>query len=71
MSDHEEEFYGDPGIASKNGSIPRWLKLTYLILPFWGLICLYLFWNGSFGWWDRGYWSQLQKAANTTYNNRE
>jgi hypothetical protein len=57
---------------SNHNPIPRWLKLTYLILPFWGILAFYLYWNGSKGWLDRGSWEQLQKAANTTYPfNRE
>lgn len=68
MSDHDTEFYGDPGIASKDAKIPQWLKWVYVTLPIWGLITLYLYWNGSHGWLDRGYWHQLQKAANTTEN---
>jgi hypothetical protein len=38
-----------------------------LILPLWGLLSLYYFWNGSSGWFDRGTWKQLQIAANTTF----
>lgn len=68
MSDHDTEFYGDPGIASNDAQIPKWLKWVYFTLPIWGLITLYLYWNGSHGWLDRGYWHQLQKAANTTEN---
>lgn len=64
---HELELYGDDRIASLNAPIPLWLKLTYLLLPFWGLICFYLYWNGSAGWLDRGYWQQLQEAAQTTF----
>lgn len=66
MSEEETEFYGDPGISSNNAKIPFWLKLVYFSLPIWGVISLYLYWNGSAGWLDRGYWHQLQKAANTT-----
>jgi hypothetical protein len=68
MSDDDTEFYGDPGIASMDARIPSWLKWVYVTLPIWGLISLYLYWNGSHGWLDRGYWQQLQKAANTTEN---
>lgn len=67
-SDHHEiDFYGDPGITSAHNPIPGWLIATYIILPIWGIICFALFWNGSHGWLDRGYWSALEKAANTTY----
>ncbi|MFV0339202.1 MAG: hypothetical protein ACK5MA_01030 [Parachlamydiaceae bacterium] len=69
--DNETEFYGDPGIESNNAKIPRWLIWTYLILPIWGLFSLYYYWNGSHGWLDRGYWEQLQRAANTTFPTKE
>jgi hypothetical protein len=61
------EFYGDTRIASGHAPIPSWLKWVYVILPIQGLLIFYLFWNGSSGWLDRGYWLQLQKAANTTF----
>ncbi len=63
----EIEFYGDPNIASYEGNIPGWLKWTYIIMPIFGLVWLYFFWNGSAGWMDRGYWLELQRAANTTF----
>lgn len=67
-SNQEElEDYIDPGILSADAKVPLWLKLTYISLPIWGIICFYLYWNGSHGWLDRGFWNQLQKAANTTY----
>ena len=67
MSEHDElEQYAD-GIFSKDATVPGWLKLTYFSLPIWGIITFFIYWNGSHGWLDRGYWSQLQKAANTTY----
>ena len=66
MNDDDEiELYPDD-IASKNLKVPFELKFMYLLLPFWGLLWWILFWNGSYGWLDRGYWSELQKAANTT-----
>lgn len=65
--DEDIEFYGDPRITSKDLPVPRWLIWTYLILPFVGLFVLVYYWNGTHGWLDRGYWGQLQKAANTTY----
>jgi len=70
--EHDEiEFYGDPGITSLDAKVPRWLKLTYIILPIWGVIVLFLYWNGSHGWLDRGSWKELQQAANTTYPFRD
>lgn len=67
---HEEEeleLYGDDKIASFNARIPKFLILTYLLLPIWGVATLYYYWNGSRGWLDRGYWKELQIAANTTF----
>jgi hypothetical protein len=63
----EIELYGEPGIASFDAKVPKFLILTYAILPFWGLLTFYYFWNGSAGWFDRGYWHELQVAANTTF----
>jgi len=65
--DEELEEYGDPQIVSGNAKIAPWLKLTYILLPIWGIIWFFLYWNGISGWLDRGYWNQLEKAANTTY----
>lgn len=65
---HEEiEVYGDEGIESKDAPVPKWLIWTYITLPIWGVITFYLFWNGSQGWLDRGYWQQLQIASKTTF----
>lgn len=61
------EVYGDSGITSKDAPIPKWLLLTYIILPIWGIVVWQLYWNGSSGWLDRGSWAELQQAANTTY----
>jgi hypothetical protein len=63
----EIELYGDPGIASFDAKVPKFLLIMYLILPIWGLITFFYFWNGSAGWLDRGYWHELQIAANTTF----
>lgn len=67
---HEEnelEDYGDEGIKTFNAKIPKFLILTYFILPIWGIVTFCIFWNGSVGWFDRGAWQQLQIAANTTF----
>lgn len=64
--EEELEAYPD-GIFSKDVKVAGWLKATYLILPVWGVITFILYWNGSHGWLDRGYWHQLQRAANTTF----
>lgn len=63
----ELEEYGDPRIASKDAPVPTWLKVTYVILPIWGIFALFWYFNGTHGWLDRGYWNQLQKAALTTF----
>lgn len=56
----------DQGVPPSNDArIPRWLVYSYYILPIAGFIFLYFFWDGSFGWFDRGAWSALQQAANT------
>lgn len=66
-SEEHIEIYGDSGIISKDAKVPRWLLLTYILLPIWGICSWYYFFNGSHGWLDRGYWNQLQRAALTTY----
>jgi hypothetical protein len=65
--DPDLELYGDPGIASKNAKIPTWLICSNWFWVIVGFVGLFLYWNGSYGWLDRGYWSQLQRAANTAY----
>lgn len=68
MSEEELELYGDPGIASYNAKVPKFLYFVYGILPIWGIIALVVLWNGTTGtWMDPGYWHDLQIAANTTY----
>jgi hypothetical protein len=66
-ADDEVIFYGDSSIASAEAKVPLWLKINYILWPLWGLVWFYLYWNGSHGWLDRGYWQQLQRAANTTF----
>lgn len=72
-TDHKEdhpselELYGDPGIASYDAKVPKFLLITYCLLPIWGIATFCYFWNGSLGWFDRGYWHELQIAANTTF----
>jgi hypothetical protein len=58
----EVEKYGEAGI-------PTFLYFVYAILPFWGILWFYFFWNGSVGWLDRGYWSELEGAARTKFVN--
>jgi hypothetical protein len=64
--DEELEYYSD-GITSKDEKVSLFLKTIYITLPIWGVISFYFFWNGSSGWLDRGYWHELQIAANTTF----
>jgi hypothetical protein len=63
----EADEYGDPMIASYHAKVPGWLQFNYWLWIAWGIIWFYFFWNGSSGWLDRGYWSELQRAANTTF----
>ena len=65
--EEEIEYFNDPDISSRDAKVPLFLKLTYILLPIWGLITFYIFFNGSVGWLDRGYWHELQIAANTTF----
>lgn len=56
----------DQGVPpSDDGKIPWYLVFSYGFWPIFGLIFLYYFWDGSFGWFDRGAWASLQQAANT------
>lgn len=64
-TEHNEELLELPGSA--HAKIPLFLKITYVFLPLWGLLWLYLYWNGSSGALDGGSWQGLQEAANTTY----
>lgn len=67
LEQQEVEYFGEPLIASKDEAVPKWLLTTYIVMPIIGLVVLFLYWNGSWGWLDRGYWGSLQKAANTTF----
>lgn len=54
--------------AEAHAPVPKWLIWVYVILPFFGILWWYLFWNGSGGtWFDRGAWGELQQAAKTTW----
>ncbi|MDP1836468.1 MAG: hypothetical protein Q8K75_11165 [Chlamydiales bacterium] len=66
----DQDFFDTEGAPPELGTpVPKWLKVVYTILPFWGMLWLYLFWNGSDNtWFDRGGWTQLQQAAKTTWN---
>lgn len=65
--EQELERFGDPDIASYDAPVPTFLKISYIVWPIWGIITFFIFWNGSVGWFDRGYWKELQIAANTTF----
>lgn len=65
--DEEIEYFGDPGIASAHAPVPRWLFWNYIFWTLFGLAWFALYWNGSWGFLDRGHWQELQKAANTTF----
>lgn len=69
--EHELEIYGDEGIASEDARFPRWLVISYVVLPIWGILTGFYYFNGSHGWLDPSYWQQLQKAALTTYLDKE
>lgn len=45
---------------------PLFLKLTYILLPLWGILWFILYWNGSKpDFLNPGHWAELQKIANT------
>ncbi|MDR3625096.1 MAG: hypothetical protein P4L16_08180 [Chlamydiales bacterium] len=71
----EEEYLDDEKVevprSLEQKKIPRFLKWAYILLPIWGLIWFYLFWNGSRGCLDGGCWQKLQEAANTIYISKE
>jgi hypothetical protein len=38
------DLYGDESIATFDQKVPLWLKLTYIIMPIWGVVWFYLYW---------------------------
>lgn len=52
---------------SEERKIPKFLHITFWILVIWGIGAFIMYWNGSQGFLDRGYWRKLQQAANTTF----
>jgi hypothetical protein len=68
--DEELELYGDDSIASKDHPVPRWLFWNYVFWIIVGLVAFGLYWNGSWGWLDPGYWRELQIVAGTTIPER-
>lgn len=70
MSENSDEIekYGDPWIDSADAKVPVWLLASYIVLPIWGILTFYFFWNGSLpGVMVNGPWHKLQEAANTTF----
>ena len=65
--DHDLEFYADGSITSKDAPIPLFIFIVAGFLIVGTVFAAFFFWNGSQGWLDRGYWKELQEAANTTY----
>ncbi len=53
--------------VSEDRKVPRFLYITYILLIIGGIWGFFAYWNGSQGWLDRGFWKQLQQAADTTY----
>lgn len=53
--------------SSYDRKMSKWLVLSHTIWIIVGIIGFVLYWNGSHGFLDRGYWQKLQQAANTTY----
>jgi hypothetical protein len=53
--------------TSEERKIPLFLYVVYLLLVVGGICAFLIFWNGSKGWFDRGFWHELQQAAQTTY----
>jgi hypothetical protein len=51
---------------SEERKIPGFLYFVYVAVLAGGIWGMIAFWNGSQGWFDRGFWHELQKAAATT-----
>lgn len=66
-AEHPEMQYDDSEIISNETPVPAWLKWSYVFWLVLGLSAGVLYWNGSWGWLDRGYWEELQRAALTTF----
>ncbi|MCH9608531.1 MAG: hypothetical protein S4CHLAM45_11090 [Chlamydiales bacterium] len=52
---------------TEENKIPLFLHITYIVVIVFGIIAFFLYWNGSHGFLDRGYWEPLQRVADTTY----
>lgn len=67
----DQDPYSDQEIPSNDAQVPKWLKWVYWLLPIWGIVTFFVFWNGSTGWLDGGQqWRVLQKAADTRWSTR-
>lgn len=59
--------YGDHEIQElEDTTVPFFLKVQYVFITLLVFASLFYFWNGSAGYFDRGYWKELQVAAGTT-----
>lgn len=68
MDEHVEWVQDSGGSPpSAHHSVPRWLIFSYVATTILAFVLLLLYWNGSFGYLDRGYWKELQEVANTRY----
>jgi len=64
--DDHIDVYGDHEVTEYTDKpIPTFLKWVYVLLPIWGIVWFFLYWNGSHGILDRGHWQDLEQAANT------
>ncbi|SCA62940.1 hypothetical protein SCG7086_AG_00050 [Chlamydiales bacterium SCGC AG-110-P3] len=64
---HHIAEYGEHEVEElEDTPVPLFLKIMYVFITFVGLAALATFWNGSAGYFDRGYWKELQVAAGTT-----
>ena len=70
---HLHEYAGGEILEHTDKPYPKFLYYVYVILPIWGVYCLYSYWGGTQGALDRGHWQELQNAAFTTLKstNRE
>jgi hypothetical protein len=64
-NDHQPHFHEGGLIQEYSRPIPWWLKAMYIVLPIWGVIILFAYWGGSWGWMDPGTWRSLQEASQT------
>ncbi len=66
MDKYHIDEYGDQEVREYHDTpIPKFLMAIYIVLPIWGILWWSLYWDGSQGFLDRGFWSELEKAAGT------